>query len=177
MPTLPPIASWDALHPLIVHFPIGLLLAAPVLIILGVAFRDGRRLFSIAALVVMLMGTVAAYVAVGTGEAAAELAERTPQVSAVLERHEQLAETTRTLFTVLTVVFAAILFVPSLLKRQLGRGALVLVNAAFLVVYLAAAVFLADTGHNGGRLVHELEVRAMMAPPPAPPAEIGHARN
>jgi uncharacterized membrane protein len=167
MPNLPPVPSWDALHPLIVHFPIGLLLAAPVLIVLGIIFPDGRRLFSIAALVVMLMGTVGAYVAVETGEAAAELVERTPQVSAVLERHEELAETTRTLFTILTVVFAAILFVPSLFKKQLRRGVYVLLNVLFLIVYMAAAVFLADTGHNGGRLVHELGVRAMMVPSPA----------
>jgi len=147
-----------------VHFPIGLLLAAPVLIALGVIFRDGRRLFSFAALAVMLMGTVAVYVAVETGEAAAELVDRTPQVSAVLERHEELAETTRTLFTILTVVFAAILFLPPLSRRQLRRRAFVLLNLAFLIAYLAATVFLADTGHNGGRLVHELGVRAMMGP-------------
>lgn len=174
MPTLPPTPSWDGLHPLIVHFPIGLLMAAPVLLVLGMIFRDGRRLFSIAALVVMLMGTAAVYVAVETGEAAAELAERTPQVSVVLEHHQGLAETTRTLFTILTVVFAAILFGPALLKKQLRRSVFVLVNVVFLIVYAAAAVYVADTGHNGGRLVHELGVRAMMAPSPAPPAAAEH---
>ncbi len=167
MTNLPPMPSWDALHPMMVHFPIGLLLSAPILILLGIIFPDGRRLFSVAALVVMLLGTAGACLAVQTGEAAAELAERTPQVSAVLERHEELAETTRTLFTILTVVFAAILFAPSVFKRPLRRGSYVVLNAVFLVAYMAAAVFLADTGHKGGRLVHELGVRAMMAPSPA----------
>jgi uncharacterized membrane protein len=171
MPQLPPMPSWDGLHPLIVHFPIGLLMAAPVLLVLGMIFQDGRRLFSIAALVIMIMGTAAAYVAVETGEAAAELAVRTPQVSAVLERHEQLAETTRTLFTILTVVFAAILFVPALVRKEFRRSIFVLLNVVFLVVYAAAAVYVADTGHNGGRLVHELGVRALMAPSPLPPAK------
>jgi uncharacterized membrane protein len=163
MPKLPPIPSWDGLHPLIVHFPIGLLMTVPVLLVLGMIFRDGRRLFSIAAFVLMLLGTAAAYVGVESGEAAAELVERTPQVSAVLERHQELAETTRNLFTILTVVFAAILFVPSLLKSQLQRRVFVLLNLAFLIVYAAAALFVADTGHNGGRLVHELGVRALMS--------------
>ncbi len=67
MPNLPPIPSWDGLHPLIVHFPIALLMVVPVLLVLGMIFRDGRRLFSVAALVLMLMGTAAAYVAVETG--------------------------------------------------------------------------------------------------------------
>ena len=31
----PPIPSWDGLHPLIVHFPIALLLVAPLLVVLG----------------------------------------------------------------------------------------------------------------------------------------------
>lgn len=177
MPELPPIPGWDGLHPLIVHLPIGLLLAAPVLIILGMIFRDGRRLFSIAALVVMLMGTVGAHVAVETGEAAAELVERTPQVSAVLERHQELAETTRTFFTILTAVFAAILLVPLLLRKQPRRGVFVVVNLAFLVVYAGAAAFLADTGHHGGRLVHELGVHAWMAPSPPVPPTAGRAEH
>ena len=35
---LPPIPSWDGLHPLVVHFPIALLLAAPVLLLAGMVF-------------------------------------------------------------------------------------------------------------------------------------------
>ena len=31
----PAIPSWDALHPLIIHFPIALLLIAPIFIIVG----------------------------------------------------------------------------------------------------------------------------------------------
>src|SRR5512138_3423077 len=106
----PPIPSWDSVHPLIVHFPIALLLVAPILVILGILLpRQSRGLF-IAALVLMAIGTIATYFAVATGEAAGELAERTPGVAAVLENHEELADTTRVIFTALTVIFAVILF-------------------------------------------------------------------
>jgi uncharacterized membrane protein len=35
MIALPPIPSWEGLHPLIIHFPIVLLLIAPFLILIG----------------------------------------------------------------------------------------------------------------------------------------------
>jgi uncharacterized membrane protein len=157
----PPIPSWDALHPLIIHFPIALLFIAPILVLLGIILpRQGRGLF-IAAFVVMALGTIATYFAVATGEAAAELAERTPGIAAVLERHEEMAETTQAIFTALTVVFAGILFVPSLLKRNPGRKSVAVVNLAFLVFYAAGTIVLANVGHEGGRLVHEYGVHAM----------------
>ena len=160
--TFPPIPGWDALHPLIIHFPIALLLVAPVLVLLGLLLPRQARGLLIAALVVMALGTIGTYFAVATGEAAGELAERTPGVAAVLERHEELAQTTRTVFTALTVVFAAILFVPSILKKGLGRKSAAVVNLAFLVIYAGGAVLLANVAHQGGRLVHEYGVRAMM---------------
>ena len=159
--TFPPIPSWDTLHPIIIHFPIALLLIAPILVLLGIILPKQGRGLLIAAFVVMVLGTIATYFAVATGEAAAELAERTPGVGAVLERHEDMAETTRAIFTALTVVFAGILFVPSLLKRNLGRKSAAVINLAFLVFYAAGAIVLANVGHEGGRLVHEYGVHAM----------------
>lgn len=158
----PPIPSWDALHPLIIHFPIALLLVAPVLVLLGLLLPRQARGLLIAALVVMALGTIGIYFAIATGEAAGELAERTPGVATVLERHEDLAQTTRAVFTALTIVFAAILFVPSILKKGLGRKSATLMSLAFLVVYAGGAILLANVAHQGGRLVHEYGVRAMM---------------
>src|SRR5688572_4784583 len=73
---LPPIPSWDGLHPIIVHFPIALLLIAPILIVLGTIFYKNGRAFMVSAFVLMLIGTIAAFIATATGEAAGELAER-----------------------------------------------------------------------------------------------------
>ena len=96
MTQFPPIPSWDALHPLIIHFPIALLLVVPFLIVVG-ALRSperGRTILYVA-LALMIAGTLGTFLAVGTGEAAGRMAERTPQIDVVLEHHEQLAEATR----------------------------------------------------------------------------------
>lgn len=167
----PPIPSWDALHPLVVHFPIALLLMAPLFIVVGMFVRAERRpAFLVAALILMVCGTVATFVAVASGEAAGRLAERNAAVDTVLERHEELGETSRAVFATLTLAFAAVLFGPRLLRRELGRGAALAVLSAFLVAYAAGAVLLANTAHNGGRLVHELGVTATMASTPTSPA-------
>ncbi len=158
----PPIPSWDALHPLIIHFPIGLLLVAPVLIVLGLFMKKSGRSFAMAALVVMALGTASTFIAVSTGEAAGELAERTPAVSKVLEHHEELAETTRVIFSILTVVFAVILFGPRLLRKELDRVPSAVLTLVFLLLYLAGSVVLTNTAHNGGLLVHEYGVHALV---------------
>jgi uncharacterized membrane protein len=111
----------------------------------------------------MLIGTIAAFIAVSTGESAGELAERVPNVEAVLENHEELAETTRNIFTALTVIFGAIIFVPMIFKKELGRKVMIPVGLAFLVFYGAGSVVLMNAAHEGGRLVHEYGVRAMMS--------------
>ncbi len=163
---LPPLPGWEGLHPLIVHFPIALLLVTPLLVVLGLFLRRSERGFLTAAFVVMALGTLAIYVAVPTGEAAGKLAERTPDVNRILERHEGLAETSRAVFTALTAIFAVIVFVPRLLRKGLDRLTWIALNASFLVLYGSAALILVNTAHAGGRLVHEQGVRALTAPSP-----------
>src|SRR5512140_1217617 len=105
---MPPLPPWDGLHPLVVHFPIALLLVAPVLVAVAASVRrQGPWLAS--ALVVMAIGTAGAWLAVETGEAAGQLVERAPEISAVLERHEDMAENARGAFTALTLVLAGLL--------------------------------------------------------------------
>lgn len=175
----PPIPDWDGLHPLVVHFPVALLLVAPLFILLGLAFRSERgQPFLVTALLLMLLGTAGTFLAISTGEAAEGIAERqgAPGAGAVLEHHEELAETTRTFFIALTIAFAFILFVPGMLRIRLARGPFTVAMLIFLAFYSVGALFLANTAHNGGRLVHEMGVRAM-APAPPPAAAVAPARN
>jgi len=158
----PPLPDWDALHPIVVHFPIALLSATPLLIIVGLLLPKTGRSYYIAALIVMIVGVAAAWIAVNTGEAAGKLVDRVPPVGAVLERHEELAETTSTVFTVLAIVFAAVVFGPSLLKKPLSRMVNVLIFVVFLLVYLGCTSLIARTAHQGGLLVHEYGVHAML---------------
>lgn len=164
---LPPIPSWDALHPLIIHLPIGLLFIAPVFIVIGALLKPERgRPYLIAALILMLLGTVSVFVAVQTGEAAGKLAEHTPEIKTVLERHENLAEATQVGFSVLTVIFAAILYAPRLLRRASNRLVGTALPLIFLVFYGVGMLLLTNTAHHGGRLVHEFGVKAMVTPSP-----------
>ncbi len=165
MQTIPPVPDWTELHPLIIHFPIALLLVAPLFIIAGIAMNPQKgRPYLMTALTLMVLGTAGTVVAVLTGEAAAEVAHRTAGAAAVLEHHQELAETTRDIFALLSVIFAAILFVPNILKREMNTATARILPLAFLLFYCAGAVVLVNTAHNGGRLVHEFGVRSMLAP-------------
>ena len=168
---LPPVPSWSGLHPLIIHFPIALLLIAPLFVLIGAVLppRRSRGLF-FAALILMALGTLSVFVAAQSGEAAGRLAERTPEINAILENHEHLAERTEIAFSTATLVFGALLLVPLLARHAPSRVTATILPLAFLLLYLPAAALLMNTAHNGGRLVHEFGVRAIVAPSPLPPA-------
>jgi uncharacterized membrane protein len=162
----PPVPTWEGLHPLIIHFPIALLLIVPLFVIGALVFRKHSRTLMFVSFALMVLGTVAAFVAVSTGEAAGELADRLPGVNAVLERHEDLAELTRNVFTGLTLAFGAILLLPRFLKKD-GTGVVAkVVTVVFLGFYMAGVVLLANTAHQGGQLVHTFGVRAMVPADP-----------
>lgn len=163
----PPIPSWDGLHPLIIHFPIALLLIAPIFVVIGAVLAPAKgRPYLIAALFLLLAGTASIYVAVETGEAAGKLAERSAGINRVLENHESLAERTRAVFSVLSVIFVALIGVPWFVKQADTRLTTTILPLAFLVLYSAGALLLINTAHNGGRLVHEFGVQAMVSPTP-----------
>ncbi len=171
---LPPIPSFDALHPLIIHFPVVLLLVAPLFVLMGALLppRKARPVLA-AALLLMLLGAVTVFLAIETGEAAGKLADRTPQINAVLERHEHLAEQTRIIFAALTIAFAALVITPAVLRREPARLSTTVLPLVFLIFYGAGTVSLINTAHNGGRLVHEFGVHALVQPtttPASPPA-------
>src|SRR5207245_11653871 len=102
-------------------------------------------------------------VAVPSGEAAGRLAERTPEISATLELHEHLAERTRILFVTLTICFAIIVFLSARFKAR-GRLVTSALPILFLGLYSIGMISLAATAHNGGRLVHEFGVHAVITP-------------
>jgi uncharacterized membrane protein len=160
---MPPLPPWNGFHPLVVHFPIALLTVAPVLVAIGLMAKH-QRPFLTSALVIMALGTAGAWLAVASGEAAGGLAPRLPIVAHLVERHEEMAETSRTLFTVLTLVFAALVTLPWVLKREPKRVLLLGVYAAFMIAYVGSLAYLANTADQGGRLVHERGVHAIVAP-------------
>ena len=166
MMQFPPMPTWDSLHPIIIHFPIVLLLLSPLFIVISAALHPPHgRPYMIAALIVLFLGTGSLFIAASTGEAAAELAERGGAMNAVLESHETLASVTRIVFSVLSVLLLGVFVVPRFLGREESKLAATYLPAVFLVLYLFGIVLVVTTAHAGGRLVHEFGVHAIIPGP------------
>lgn len=158
---LPPIPAWDSLHPLVVHFPIGLLLTVPVLLVIGL-LAPRHRAWSHAALLVMALGTAGAVLAAATGEAASDATQSVGQAEQVLEEHEELGELARNLFIGLTLVYGAIAAAPLLLVARWRPAYSTVAGGVFLAAYLGSCLVLANAAHEGGRLVHEFGLHARL---------------
>ncbi|MCC7146228.1 MAG: hypothetical protein IT443_07255 [Phycisphaeraceae bacterium] len=158
---LPPLPAWENLHPLIVHFPVALLLVAPIFILLAILCPPQRLGFVLAALVLLWLGTFGSILAIETGEAAEGMINQTPQITAVLHEHEEFAEWTRDAFLALSVLYSAWVILHWRVKSFARPKLVLLALAIFLLLTLAADLLVINTGHRGGRMVHELGVHAM----------------
>jgi uncharacterized membrane protein len=164
MPQLPLIPSWQGVHPLITHFPIALLLLAPLFLVFAAYTQaDKRSTFLASALIVMVLGTGSMYVAYEAGKAAARVVERSGGIEAIVEHHQQLAGHARFSFTLATVLFGLCLLIcrvshvhPSELTAFLPVG--------FVTLYGLGLFWLLNAAYNGERLVHEFGVRGVVVP-------------
>lgn len=154
---------WSSLHPLVVHFPVALLLFSFLLTALSRTRAPWSRAFVAPAMLALVLGVASAWLAVATGHAAVHRTGNLPdEIFAVVERHEELAETTAWLFSAVAALQALSVAVPALragtARPRLRAGLLVLL----LVLYLAGACELVRTAHLGGQLVHRHGVRAKL---------------
>ena len=135
----------ESLHPLVVHFPIALLLSA--LLVDGLALALKRPALHRVALWNLCLGTIGAAVAVLTGLQAEEIAKHSCEIEQVMERHERLG--------IATLVLGLIISALRLWRRdQLSPG----LRAATLILMAAMAATLAVGAHLGGRMVYEFGV-------------------
>jgi uncharacterized membrane protein len=134
-----------ALHPLVVHFAI-------VLIIIGVAFRVvslfGRPAFAApAATTLLLLAAVAAFVSAQSGTAAHGPVERAPGARPPVMEHEEWGERTRNIMLGIGVI--------ELAGLALRRSPKVkLIHALSAVAGLAAVVSVYEAAEHGGELVY-----------------------
>ena len=168
--SIPPIPAWNAIHVLLIHFPIALLLAAlPVMLLAALVWPKTSRQFAIAAGLMLVLGTVACYVATNTGQAAEHLANQQgaredKELHEAIETHSHYGETARDWYTYFSAAFLLYLLVPVFMKKELPVG----INAALLVLFLGASgvcgLVLANAAHAGGMLVHAHGLTAPLDP-------------
>ena len=134
-----------ALHPQIVHFVIALLFMC---VLLRCVSLTGRAAFTgPAAAVLLLVGTVAAVLAVQSGTAAHGPVERVPGARATVMDHQEWGERTRNIFLVVAALEIAAL-APAVSRWRRW------VLAASAVVGLGGTVSLYQAADRGGDLVY-----------------------
>ncbi len=148
------------IHPMLVHFPIVLLMLGVVLDF-AVLFRrgdlSGRQCLPLTAMSALYLGTLAAVVAAIFGDIALDQAIFLGFPSAPLETHQ--------LFGLLTVGIFALLSLLRLLTRWRhyalagGRGWLV------ALLELAGVLVLLVTAYYGGNLVYQIGVNVVSVKP------------
>jgi len=128
-------------HPLIVHFPIVLLLIAALFQLLSFFFY--KKEFSVVMLILLTLGVISAWLSSNTFHADTE--ELTGRAKEIFETHEQMAS-----FTVWFSFIALVIKIVShfFLKRKWWIETVV---ALFLA---ASAVTVSIAGHHGAMLVH-----------------------
>lgn len=158
---LPGVQAMANLHPLVVHFPIALLVSFWLTAALALLFRS--QSLHQAASWMLYFGTTAAAVAVAAGFQAAETVEHSEEVHAILERHETLGVSVLGL----SVLLSAVRWINGRWKLR-GVSVLELVAGLVLVGALSAGADL------GGLMVygHAVGVRTTCPESEAAPAAL-----
>ncbi len=154
--------DWGALHPAVIHFPIGLLTIAPLFVLLGAFFPQSRKNFYITAALLLWLGTSTVFLSVSTGEEASEHLKLPPEIVSTLEIHSELAEQSRWTFGALTLLltFYTLVFLPKTKTKGQNQNAHLIFLSAFLLFYIYSLCVLYNAAHQGGKLVHQHGIRS-----------------
>lgn len=144
------------LHPLVVHFPMALLILAGVIEIVNVVMK--KELLNKFGTLLLVLGVISGFVTLATGDGAEHFAESKwgDVVEGKIKPHETFADISMIIFSVLTgikIIFRHNIFRFSFLQNKTLRGGV----ASVLIVLLSIGgiVALAKTGHLGGKIVYE----------------------
>lgn len=146
----PPMPTLAQLHPQVVHFVVALLMV-------GVVFRlisltPWFKFTNHAAAVLLIIGTVAVYVGVKSGEAAHGPVERIPGARAAVVAHEDAAEWLERAFTGVVILELAAL---GLAIRPRTQRFAKLAHVASALVGIWGGTILYRTAELGGQIVYK----------------------
>ncbi len=150
----------ELLHPMIIHFPIVLLIQAALIDVLVTARGDslsGAGVLPLVGRFSLLAGAAAAVTAVGFGYLAHDIAVDKGFSDSLIEQHEGLGVTTASVFAVLALLrfaaprFGLVLDGP----RGLGAAALTVAGVGLLLT----------TAYFGGALVYDHGVNVSLVKP------------
>lgn len=144
------------LHPLVVHFPIALLILAGVIEIVNVFMKkDSLNKFGT---LLLVLGVISGFVTLATGDAGEHFAESKwgDAVEGKIEPHETFADISMIIFSALTVIkilFRHNIFKFGFLQSKALRGGVA--SVLIVLLSLGGIAALAETGHLGGKIVYE----------------------
>ncbi len=131
------------LHPMIVHFPVALIIIGFIFDIAGITAK--KEFFHKAGFYLLLLGTAGVIAAYFSGEAAEEFVNETGALETTLELHEEAALFTLWIVTAASLIRAGYV----LIKKQLP-----VLKWISIVLFAVGAAFVARTGYYGGELVY-----------------------
>jgi len=139
--------SWAPnLHPLLVHFPIALLVTAAAVDLLAAFFpRSGRLHF--AASSAYTVGAIAAVATYWTGRAAAATVLIPGMAHGLVDDHRMWA--------LVTTWYLVVMVVARLLSEFAGAARVQRYRVLFVVVGIAGMILVQQTAERGARLVYE----------------------
>lgn len=132
------------LHPMIIHFPIALLLIGFLADIIGVIFK--KEFFTKAGFYLLILGTIGVIAAYISGNIAGEGVEEAGTLKQALENHEHAAQLSLWLMVATAVVRLTIVIA----KKYAG-----IFKYAALALFLAGVLSIVRTGYYGGELVYK----------------------
>ncbi|VAW12345.1 hypothetical protein MNBD_BACTEROID05-758 [hydrothermal vent metagenome] len=154
--------NWGAIHPIIIHFPVVLLLIVPFFILAGITFERSSKTLYLCALILMLLGTTAIFIAVSTGEQATEALETNTSILSTLGHHDELAEKSKVIFSVLSGIFLIFYLRTNKLTQIGSRKIIISILTFFLIFYTFALLILFNTAHYGAKLVHQYGITSSL---------------
>jgi uncharacterized membrane protein len=133
------------LHPLVIHFPIALIVVAAFADLIDTLVGRPKWMAS-AATMLFVLGSLSAIVACLTGQQALDTVLMPGMAHPIVQAHRTWAIATTIYFTVLTLIRLGVAFRSPVAFRY---------RVALLVVALVGVAGLQQTAERGGRLVYE----------------------